>query len=48
MTMDWTKYWIQLFGHNRLGIRKGMLEIQMFDNPKIDILAMSYLNSLKP
>ena len=47
-TIESTKYWIQLFSHNRLGIWKGMIEIPLYDNTDMDIQALNYLNSLRP
>jgi hypothetical protein len=40
-----TRYWTQLFSHNRLGVWKGMLSLQL-NTAIIDQSALSYLNSL--
>lgn len=45
-TIENVKYWNQLFGHNRAGIWKGMIELPLYDNDNLDIQAMNYINSL--
>lgn len=40
-----TKYWLQLFSHNRHKIWKGILRIELNTHSE-DILALNYLNSL--
>lgn len=44
-TVEMTRYWIQLFTHNRIGIWKGLLRIEL-NTPNVDANALSYLNSL--
>ena len=34
-TIEWTRYWISLFSHNRLGVWKGMIRIEL-NTPEID------------
>lgn len=46
MTVDITKYWYQLFSHNRQGVWKGMLKIPLYPTSENDTQALSYLNSL--
>ncbi len=45
-TVDYSRYWIQLFSHNRDAVWKGMLQVDLntFD---IDTKALEYLNSKK-
>ena len=45
VTVDQTRYWIQLFTHNRNGVWKGMLKIDL-NTPDIDAEAISLLDSL--
>ncbi len=45
VTVESTRYWIQLFSHNRLGIWKGMLRLDL-NTPEIDKQAIEYLNNL--
>lgn len=45
-TLQDVKYWIQLFGHNRKGVWKGMLELPMYRDTTIDTQAMNFLNSI--
>ena len=35
-----------LFGHNRKGVWKGMLEMPLYEDNTFDQMAMAYLNSL--
>lgn len=44
-TVELTRYWIQLFTHNRLGIWKGILKLEL-NTPEIDVKAIEYLNNL--
>lgn len=44
-TVDQTKYWIQLFTHNRLGVWKGILQVPL-NTPELDEQALEYLKSL--
>ena len=46
LTINATKYWIQLFSHNRKGVWKGMIEIPLYDKTDFDNEALAYLNSL--
>jgi hypothetical protein len=43
--IELTRYWTQLFSHNRLGVWKGMLSLQL-NTATIDQSALNYLNSL--
>lgn len=45
-TIESVKYWNQLFGHNREGIWKGMVELPLYNNDVMDMQALDYLNSL--
>lgn len=45
-TINAVKYWNQLFGHNRKGIWKGMVEIPLYPTNAEDTNALNYLNSL--
>lgn len=44
--ISWTNFWIQYFGHNDLGVWKGMLEIPLCGRDTDDQMARSFLNSL--
>lgn len=44
--ITWSKFWNLLYGHNRRGVWKGMLEIPLTDNNDNDQIALGYLNSL--
>lgn len=44
VTVEQTRYWIQLFTHNRLGVWKGMLRLPL-NTPIDDQHAIDYLNS---
>ncbi len=46
ITVDMTRYWMQLFSHNRDGVWKGMLQINI-DTPNEDRDALAYLNATK-
>lgn len=46
LTVELTKYWYQLFSHNRAGVWKGILKIPLYQTPENDTQALSYLNSL--
>jgi len=43
--VEYTRYWIQLFTHNRQGIWKGMLKIRL-GTTESDKEALDYLNSI--
>lgn len=45
VTVEMTRYWIQLFTHNRNGIWKGILKLPL-NTPTDDLKALSYLESL--
>ena len=45
-TIMQTKYWNLLFGHNRRGVWKGMLEIPLYDNSAFDQMALNFLETL--
>ena len=45
-TISAVKYWNQLFGHNRKGIWKGMVEIPFYTTNAEDTDALNFLNSL--
>jgi len=44
-TVEMSRYWAQLFSHNRRGVWKGMLSIQV-DTPLDDANALTYLQQL--
>ena len=46
LTIQQSKYWNLLFGHNRRGVWKGMLEIPLYDNSAFDQMALNYLDTL--
>lgn len=43
ITVEQTRYWIQLFTHNRNAVWKGMLRIEL-DTPNEDAKAAEFLN----
>lgn len=45
-TIEMTRYWIQLFTHNRLGIWKGILKLEV-NTVEIDQEALTYLNNIE-
>jgi hypothetical protein len=45
VTLEFTRYWILLFSHNRLGVWKGMLQIPL-NTPTEDAAARELLNTL--
>lgn len=45
-TIENVKYWNQLFGHNRAGTWKGMIELPLYNNDVMDMQALNYLNSI--
>ncbi len=47
MTVDFSRYWILLFSHNRLGIWKGMLQINL-NTPAEDASARQLLVAAAP
>jgi len=46
VTVESTRYWVQLFSHNRLAVWKGMLRIEL-NTPSIDEEAIEFLESVK-
>lgn len=46
-TLEWTRYWILLFSHNRLGVWKGMLKIDL-NTPAEDAAARLELAKATP
>ena len=44
-TIGMVKYWNQLFGHNRKGVWKGMVEIPLCADEQADTEALNYLNN---
>jgi hypothetical protein len=46
-TLEQTRYWILLFSHNRLGVWKGMLKIEI-DTPSADADARAELAKSTP
>lgn len=44
-TIGWVKYWNQLFGHNRKGVWKGMVEIPLCADNQADTDALNFLNN---
>lgn len=47
LTLEWTRYWILLFSHNRLGVWKGMLRIEL-NTPAEDAAARKEIAATKP
>ncbi|KAF2512823.1 hypothetical protein EYY60_06865 [Flavobacterium zhairuonense] len=45
VTVELTRYWIQLFTHNRLGIWKGILRLEL-NTPHIDEESYEYLKKI--
>ncbi|RYY85559.1 MAG: hypothetical protein EOO15_16690 [Chitinophagaceae bacterium] len=45
VTVEQTRYWLQLFTHNRRGVWKGIIKVSL-NTPAEDIQAMNFLNSL--
>lgn len=45
VTVELTRYWLQLFTHNRLGVWKGILRLSL-NTPIDDQHALNYLNSI--
>lgn len=45
-TIEGVRYWNQLFGHNRDGIWKGMLQLPLTNDDLLDKRARDYLNTL--
>ncbi|MDD2435806.1 MAG: hypothetical protein PHO63_06125 [Bacilli bacterium] len=45
-TVECTRYWCQLFSHNRNGVWKGMIKLPLYSTLEEDEKALSYLNSL--
>ena len=43
-TVDYSRYWVQLFSHNRDAVWKGMLEIAL-NTPAEDSQALRFLNA---
>lgn len=46
LTVQMTKYWCQLFSHNRKGVWKGILQLPLYEESDLDKKALNYLNSL--
>ena len=46
VTVEMTRYWIQLFTHNRLGVWKGILRLEL-NTTDIDKLALEHLNGVE-
>lgn len=46
ITVEYTKYWIQLFTHTRSNIWKGIIKLSL-NTPSEDDIALNYLNALK-
>jgi hypothetical protein len=45
LTVDMTRYWIQLFTHTKNGVWKGIIRVEI-NTPAVDQLALNYLNGL--
>lgn len=45
VTVELTRYWIQLFSHNRLGVWKGLLRLEL-NTPDIDAASFEYLKEI--
>jgi hypothetical protein len=46
VTVEATRYWLQLFSHNRLAVWKGILRLEL-NTPEVDQQAVEYLNGLQ-
>lgn len=46
VTIEMTRYWIQLFTHNRLGVWKGILRLEL-NTAEIDQEALTYLKNVE-
>jgi hypothetical protein len=46
VTVEYSRYWIQLFTHNRAGVWKGILRLEL-NTPEIDNEAFNFLNQVK-
>lgn len=46
VTVEMTRYWIQLFTHNRLGVWKGILRLEL-NTTDIDKEALDFLNDIE-
>ncbi len=46
LTIQATTYWVQLFSHNRSGVWKGIIKIEL-NTPDIDEQALEFLNTLE-
>lgn len=44
-TIDYSRYWIQLFSHNRFGIWKGIIRVEL-NTPEMDEEASIFLSTL--
>lgn len=47
LIVNYTKYWCNLFNHNRQGVWKGMIEIPLYSDPLMDIQALDFLNNVR-
>ena len=47
VTLEWTRYWILFFSHDRLGVWKGMLRIEL-DTPADDAAARQEIAKATP
>jgi hypothetical protein len=47
LTLEQTRYWILLFSHNRMGVWKGMLRVEL-DTPEEDAAARRELSKAMP
>ena len=45
-TVQYSKHWNMVYGHNEKGVWKGMLEMPLYENDAFDQMAMNYLNTL--
>jgi hypothetical protein len=45
VAVNYSRYWVQLFSHNRDSVWKGMLQVEL-NTPSIDLQAQQYLNSI--
>lgn len=45
LTIESTRYWLQLFSHNRIGVWKGIIKIEL-NTPNLDEQAIEYLSNL--
>ncbi|MCH5167988.1 MAG: hypothetical protein J1F35_08930 [Erysipelotrichales bacterium] len=45
-TVEYTRYWYQLFSHNRRGVWKGIIKIPLYVDPVKDTDALTFLKNI--